>query len=223
MHAPTVMILAAGRGKRMGSLTDHCPKPLLQIADKAIIEYHLNALQQQGFSNIVINTAYLGEKLPETLGNGEAYGLNIQYSHEQKLGLETAGGIIHALPLLGTEPFIVINGDVWTDYPFSQLRLPSKSLAHLVLVDNPEHNPKGDFSMQSGLLKPCNEAGFTFSGIGIYSPSLFKSLTPGFRPLKEPLLNAMSSNTISGELYHGIWADIGTPERLIEITNTLHP
>jgi len=215
---PKVMILAAGRGQRMGAMTDDCPKPLLKISGKPIIEYHLDALKQQGFHDIVINTAYLGHKLPEALGDGSLYGLNIQYSHEQALGLETAGGIINALPLLGNAPFIVINGDIWTDYDFSKLALPSNKLAHIVLVNNPEHNPDGDFSLiNNNVRSEANLNTYTFSGIGVYHPDLFLGLSSGFRPLKEPLLHAISENHVSGELHSGEWQDIGTPKRLLEI------
>jgi len=216
------MILAAGRGTRMRELTDHCPKPLLEVAGKSLIEYHIQALAKAGIQHIVINTAYLGHMLEAALGDGSRWGVNIQYSHEQELGLETAGGIINALPLLGEEPFIVVNGDVWSDYDFAQLKLGDEHLAKLVLVNNPEHNPKGDFAIDADkLLSMFSLPRYTFSGISIYHPDFFEGLPNGFLALREPLRQGIQKGCISAEYYSGDWQDIGTPERLAELEQQL--
>ena len=212
------MILAAGRGTRMRHLTDHCPKPLLKVGGKTLIEYHIERLVGAGTERIIINTAYLGSRLPEALGNGERWGIVIDYSHEQELGLETAGGIINALPLLGDMPFIVVNGDVWTDYDFSHLVLPENKLGKLVLTDNPDHNLDGDFGIdQQGLLSLSALPRYTFSGISIYHPSFFTGLPVGFLPLREPLMKGIENKNLAAEYYPGEWHDIGTPERLAEL------
>lgn len=210
----TVMILAAGRGKRMRPLTDSCPKPLLRVGGKRLIEHHLQRLAQAGFKRVVINTAHLGHMIPEALGDGSRYGVDIHYSHESGEGLETAGGIINALPLLGEQPFIVINGDVWTDYPFEQLSLAKGQLAKLVLVENPEHNRAGDFALHGEQVRQDGNDSYTFSGIGIYHPALFAGYPVDFIPLREPLFKAIAQGKVGGEVYRGEWLDIGTPERL---------
>ncbi|EDY86123.1 nucleotidyl transferase [gamma proteobacterium HTCC5015] len=220
----TAMILAAGRGKRMAPLTDRTPKPLLKVGDKALIEYHLERLAAARFERVVINTAWLGAQIPETLGDGENYGVDIAYSHEREGGLETAGGIIQALPLLGEQPFAVINGDVWCDYPFEQLRLPAGNLGHLVLVDNPPQHPEGDFVLseqQQVSPRKGSQRGLTFSGIGVYHPQLFENWPVDFIPLRDVLVPAMASQVISGEHYRGEWQDIGTPERLEALRGSL--
>ena len=211
------MILAAGRGERMRPLTDNTPKPLLEVGGKALIEYHLAALQQAGVHDVIINYAWLGEQIESRLGNGDQYGLRIEYSPEIPAALETAGGIIQALPRLGTEPFIVINGDIWCDYPFQQLPRHPDGMAHLVMVDNPLHNPQGDFCLINGCLQAEGESKLTYSGIGVYHPQLFAGLEPGIRPLAPLLKNAMAAGQVSGEYYRGRWYDIGTPERLTEL------
>ena len=211
------MVLAAGRGERMRPLTDHTPKPLLEVGGKALIEYHLAALQQAGVEDVVINHAWLGGQIESRLGNGDRYGLRIEYSPEVPAALETAGGIIQALAWLGTEPFIVINGDIWCDYPLQRLPHHPEGLAHLVMVDNPPHNPQGDFCLNNGSLQAEGESTLTYSGIGVYHPQLFAGLEPGIRPLAPLLKNAMASNQVSGEHYLGCWYDIGTPGRLAEL------
>ena len=211
------MVLAAGRGDRMRPLTDHTPKPLLEVRGKALIEYHLAALQQAGVNEVVINHAWLGEQIESRLGNGDRYGLRIEYSPEIPEALETAGGIIQALARLGTEPFIVINGDIWCDYPLQRLPHHPDGLAHLVMVDNPPHNPQGDFCLNNGSLQAEGESKLTYSGIGVYHPQLFAGLEPGIRPLAPLLRNAMAAGQVSGEHYRGRWYDIGTPERLAEL------
>lgn len=211
------MILAAGRGERMRPLTDHLPKPLLRIGDRCLIEHHICRLVAAGIDDIVINHAWLGELIERMLGNGERYGCRLQYSAEGATGLETAGGIAKALPLLGEEPFWVINGDVWTDYPFDgQKELPATMLAHLVLVENPPQHPTGDFGLVDGLVLPHATQQWTFSGIGLYRPELFASVPAGVAKLAPLLRQAMATCQVSGEVYAGTWADIGTPERLAQ-------
>lgn len=210
------MILAAGRGERLRPLTDTIPKPLLNVHGQPLIAYHLQALAKIGARDVVINTAYLAEKIQQTLGDGSAYGLQIHYSYEPQV-LETGGGILKALPLLGPEPFLVINGDVWTDYPLANLIQPLQGLAHLVLVPNPLHNQQGDYSLVQGLVSLQGDTKYTFAGIGIYHPDLFAN-SPGeiFR-LPNVLEPAITKEQVSGELYTGIWTDVGTVERLAEV------
>ena len=215
------MILAAGRGERMRPLTDHTPKPLLEVGGKALIEYHLTALQQAGVQEIIINHAWLGEQIEARLGKGERYGLKIQYSPEVPVALETAGVIIQALSRLGTEPFIVVNGDIWCDYPMQQLPQQLDGLAHLVMVDNPPHNPQGDFCLTNGRLQAEGQDKLTYSGIGVYHPQLFAGLEPGIRPLAPLLKGAMAKGLVGGEQYEGQWLDIGTPERLHQLDTEL--
>jgi len=215
------MILAAGRGERMRPLTDHTPKPLLEVGGKALIEYHLMALHQAGIRDVIINHAWLGEQIESRLGNGERYGLEIQYSPEVPVALETAGGIIQALSRLGTEPFIVINGDIWCDYSMQQLPQQPDGLAHLVMVDNPPHNLQGDFCLTDGRLQVEGQSKLTYSGIGVYHPHLFAGLEPGIRPLAPLLKQAMAKGQVSGEHYRGRWLDIGAPERLHELDTAL--
>ncbi len=217
-----VMILAAGRGERMRPLTDTTPKPLLAVGGRPLIEWHLQALAEAGFRDVVINHAWLGAQIEQRLGNGERFGLRIRYSPEPAGALETAGGIVNALPLLGDGPFAVINGDIWTDYPLAQLpRSLGEDLAHLVLVDNPPHHPQGDFALQGGRVVADAEPRLTFSGIGVYAPQLFAGLEPGVRPLAPLLRAAMAERRVGGEHYRGRWFDIGTPERLAELDRQL--
>ena len=220
----TAMLLAAGRGERMRPLTDHIPKPLLAAGGKALIVWHLEALARAGFTLVVINHAYLGEQIETCLGNGATFGIKISYSRE-RVALETAGGIAHALPLLGNGPFLVVNADIWTDYDFAPLRqtgLASGQLAHLVMVNNPTHHPAGDFALLDLQVQSNMEPRLTFSGIGCYQPSLFAGLA-GNQPARlAPLLRqAMQRGQVSGELYGGHWYDIGTPARLAELDRKL--
>lgn len=221
------MILAAGRGERMRPLTDNTPKPLLKVAGKMLIEYHLEKLKAAQITEVVINHAWLGKKIEQALGDGSKYGLTIQYSAETQ-ALETAGGIINALPLLGDDLFIAINGDIFCDYDFSNLPSSIMGLAHLVLVDNPPHHPEGDFSLTpSGLVEQTGENKQTFSGIGIYHPDLFHNYSMAMKGKKGKLALApvlrqtMDQNQVSGESYQGIWHDIGTAERLNELNLSL--
>jgi N-acetyl-alpha-D-muramate 1-phosphate uridylyltransferase len=213
------MVLAAGRGERMRPLTDREPKPLLRVGGKRLIEYHLERLAAGGFREVVINTAWLGDMIPAALGSGGQYGLAITYSHERPEALETGGGIFQALPLLGSGPFLLVNGDVWTDIEFGALRRapPAGSLAHLVLVRNPPQHARGDFSLDGGWLSEGAATRHTYSGIGIYTPEFFEGCTPGRFPLLPLLRRAIAQRALSGELHEGRWYDIGTTERLASL------
>jgi len=208
------MILAAGLGSRMRPLTDVTPKPLLTIGGIPLIVWHIERLAHDGFTDIVVNIAHLGYQIPEALGDGSNWGVNITYSDEQEEGgLESAGGIIKALPLLGDKPFLVVNGDIFTDYNFEyEKSLPEGILAHLILVPNPDHNPEGDFALQD--TRVVDAKAYTFSGIGYYSAKLFEQLPYGKSTLAPLLREAMKEGKVTGELYEGEWLDIGTPERL---------
>lgn len=208
------MILSAGRGERLRPLTDRQPKPLLPAGGKPLIVHLLRALAAAGYSDIVVNLAHLGEQLRAALGDGAQYGVRIRYTEEPDGALETAGGIRNALPLLGDEPFLVVNGDIVTDFPYASLRGRPAGLAHLVLVPNPPHKAQGDFGLAGGRLSPDGADGHTFAGIGVYRPQLFAGLTPGRFPLAPLLRQAMAGGQVSGELYRGFWLDVGTPERL---------
>lgn len=216
------MILAAGKGERMRPLTEVTPKPLLKVGGRSLIEYHLDRLAKQGFREVVINTAWLGDQIPAALGDGHDRGLKIEYSSERPEPLETAGGIANALHLLGDEPFLVINGDIWCDYcPDPELNLGDR-LAHLVLVNNPEHNPAGDFSLQGQVVSNQAELMLTFSGIGYYRPEMFSNIAAGAPAPLAPLLRDLASRSLlSGEHYQGEWLDIGTPERLRQLDTSL--
>jgi len=215
------MILAAGRGERMRPLTDTTPKPLLRIGGQTLIERHVHALAQAGITELVINYAHLGEQIEKALGDGNAYGVSICYSPERGNVLETGGGIMNALPLLGADPFLVVNGDIWTGFSFDGLPSQPEGLAHLVMVENPEHHPQGDFSLSQGQLSQQGPAMLTFSGIGVYRPELFTDCNPGAFPLGPVLRKAMDAGQVSGELYAGGWFDIGTPERLDAVNRVI--
>jgi N-acetyl-alpha-D-muramate 1-phosphate uridylyltransferase len=231
------MILAAGRGERMRPLTDFTPKPLLKVGGKPLIVWHLERLAQAGFKDIVINHAHLGEQIEQALGNGAQWGLSIEYSPE-KVALETAGGIANALHLLGSEPFLVINGDTFTEIDFKDAEKNFKStalqpnihagaglalkLAHLVLVDNPPQHPNGDFAIENGMLENIGAQMLTFSGVGVYHPSLFADIVKGQPAKLAPLLRkAIDHNAATAQYYQGIWHDIGTPERLRNLDEKL--
>ncbi|VAW86837.1 Glucose-1-phosphate thymidylyltransferase [hydrothermal vent metagenome] len=215
------MILAAGRGERMRPLTDVTPKPLLKVGGDYLIAYQLRSLVAVGITEIVINHAWLGEQLEQALGDGRQYGAQIRYSAEGAMGLETAGGIKHALPLLGDMPFVVVNGDVWSDFSFASLPKVPAGLAHLVLVDNPLFHPEGDFSLQRGQVRCDGERKLTFSGIGVYRAELFESMSEGRSPLAPLLRSAMVTGVVSGEYYGGRWVDVGTPARLKALDHEL--
>jgi len=252
------MILAAGKGRRMRPLTDVTPKPLLEVAGKPLIAHHIARLAAAGFTEIVINVSHLGQQLVDFLGDGSQWQVAISISSEQT-PLETAGGIIQALPRLGDAPFLLVNGDVFTDYPFSQLRgtAPAERGAHIVLVPNPAHRPEGDFllrdrrvenlsvaaessdatqdvapeqtsvpeanrsverhrvsALAQGSTSSLNGGSATYSGIGVYDPAMFHDCVPGKQPLKPLLDSAIADGALTGELYQGVWEDVGTPERL---------
>ncbi len=212
------MILAAGKGERMRPLTLHTPKPLLPVAGQPLIEYHLRALAAAGFTEVVINHAWLGQQIENHLGDGSRFGLSIRYSPEGE-PLETGGGIFKALPLLGEGPFLLVNGDVWTDYDLARLRVPLQGLAHLVLVDNPGHHGRGDFRLQGTQVVDGDDAPgtLTFSGLSVLHPALFDGCQPGAFKLAPLLRQAMAAGQVSGEHYLGRWVDVGTQERLAEV------
>lgn len=227
------MILAAGLGTRMRPLTDNTPKPLLKVGGKPLIVWHLEALRAASITEIVINTAWLGHKLEAALGDGGRYGVKIAWSHEPEgQPLETAGGIVQALPLLGHSPFLLVNGDIWLRQRFTPLRtaLAAGKQAHLVLVDNPLHHPQGDFLLacgddapQAGAIHPLSARPdargwrLTYAGLAVYCPTLFQGLARGVRPLAPLLHEAIADGAVSGEYFPGPWVDVGTPERLREL------
>ena len=210
----SAMILAAGRGERMRPLTDRVPKPLLEVRGKALIEYHLERLATAGIRQVVVNLCWLGAMLRDRLGDGSRYGVRIAYSEESPHALETAGGIFRALPLLGEQPFLVLNGDIFTDYPAASAALGAECDAHLVLVPNPPQHQQGDFGLEQGLAVPSAPVQYTFSGIGVYRPQFFAGCVDGAFPLKPLLLRSMAARRCSAELYGGQWEDVGTPQRL---------
>lgn len=210
----TAMILAAGRGERLRPMTDTIPKPLLKVRGQPLIERHVAALARAGIERIVINLAWLGSQIREYLGDGARYGVNIIYSEEQPRALETAGGIFRALPHLAPGPFAVVNGDIYTDFPFGTLELTCERDAHLVLVPNPVQHPLGDFGLQQGLALAEAASRYTFSGIAVYGCAFFAGCTDGAYPLKPLLLRSMAAKRCSAQLYTGLWEDVGTPERL---------
>lgn len=237
LELPAAMLLSAGRGERMRPLTDTLPKPLVKVGDKTLIEWHLQALHNAGVRRVVINHAHLGEQIVALLGNGHRYGLEINYSAEPLGGLETAGGIMQALPLLGEAPFVVVNADIWTDYNFALLatklgaklgadlgadlgaKLGNGILAHLVLVDTPTFKSQGDFFLDDkGMVNRCgNGKSLTFAGVSLQSPQLFAGFKAGRLALLPVLQKAIEQNKISGEHYRGEWSDIGTLQRLTEL------
>jgi len=217
------MILAAGRGERMRPLTLERPKPLLTVGGQPLIVHHLHALSMAGFRDLVVNLSWLGTQIRAALGDGSRYGVNLHYSDEGPEPLETGGGIFRALPLLGPGPFVVLNGDVWTDYPYARLRelLRPGDLAHLVLVPNPAHNPNGDFVLEGSRIVEGTGDRHTFSGVGVYRPELFAGCRDGIFKLAPLLRVAARAGQVSGELFDGEWLDIGTPARLAELDTRL--
>lgn len=209
------MILAAGRGKRMGELTQNIPKPLLTVNGQTLIEHQIQRLKANGFDDIVINLGYLGEQISRYLGDGSRYAVQITYSVEPQTGLETGGGVLHALPLLGKQPFLLTNADVYCDYPYAQLRQQQPQGIHLVLVDNPSFKSTGDFSLHSGCLQIGND--LTFSGISVINPQIFSQSRPGFFPIAPLFQTAIASHQATAEHYQGQWFDVGTPQRLAAV------
>lgn len=229
------LIFAAGKGERMRPLTDRTPKPLLQVGSKPLIVWQIEKLARAGASDIVINTSHLAELFPAALGDGSRWGIRIHYAYEGPTALETGGGMLNALPLLGAQPFIAVSSDIWCDADFSDLPDAPVKLAHLLMVNNPNHHPEGDFSLDAqGMLHEAGEPKLTFSGIGVYRPELLRdwrsvigdapgALTqpPSFK--LAPLLRAaMAREAVSGSHYHGAWTDVGTPQRLAQLEATQH-
>lgn len=220
------MILAAGKGERMRPLTDARPKPMLPVAGKPLIEYHLERLGAAGVREFVINLGWHGEQIRDAIGDGARWGVSVRYSEEGWPALESGGGIFHALPLLGAGPFLVVNGDVFVDYPWPALierarRLPPGDLAHLVLVPNPAHNPKGDFVLDHSRVTNGASPRLTFSGLSVHRPEFFAGCGAGHFPLLPLWRRRADEGTISGELYAGRWSDVGTPQRLGELEDAL--
>ena len=208
------MILAAGRGERLRPLTLATPKPLLEVRGRPLIGWHLAALARAGVREVVINLSWLGEQIRNTLGDGAAYGLRIAYSDEGPEPLETGGGIFRALPLLGPGPFLLVNGDVYTDYQPARLRAAPEALGHLVLVPNPPQHPRGDFALDAGRILEDGEPRYTYSGLAVLHPELFAGCSDGRFPLLPLFKRAIALGRLHGELYTGAWTDVGTPERL---------
>jgi N-acetyl-alpha-D-muramate 1-phosphate uridylyltransferase len=216
------MLLAAGRGERMRPLTDSCPKPLLKVAGKPLIQWHLERLAQAGIREVVINLSWLGDLIANALGDGSKYGLAIQYSREPWPPLETGGGLVQALPLLGEGPFLLVNGDVFTDMDFTRLRIAQGDVAQLVLVPNPEHHKTGDFWLnEQGRISTTGGERLTYSGVALLRPEFFAGATPGRFPLLPWLLRALDAGRLGGQRHSGVWLDIGTPERLAQLDATL--
>ena len=215
------MILAAGRGERMRPLTDTTPKPLLRAGGRTLIEYHLENLVRAGITDIVINHAHLGAQIEAALGDGARYGVHIRYSPEPEGALETGGGIYQALPHLGEGPFLVVNGDVWTDIEYASLPCDFAGEAYLVMVDNPEHHPVGDFCLHDGNVTAGEGLRLTFSGVGLYRAALFAGCAPGKFPLAPLLRAAMARGEVRGMHYTGRWWDVGTPQRLADLDKML--
>ncbi len=211
------LIFAAGKGDRMRPLTDHTPKPLLKVADKPLIVWHLEKLRAIGVRNVVINTSHLSEQFPATLGDGSRWELVIHYRYEGTEPLETGGGMLNALPLLGHAPFLVVNGDIWCDLDFSTLPQEPDALAHLIVTNNPSHNPDGDFVLRDGRLFDEPAPRSTFAGIGVYRPELLAALEPGKYSIVPTLRKAMRAGQVSGALFQGAWWDVGTPQRLAQL------
>ena len=214
------MVLAAGRGERMRPLTETRPKALLEVGGRPLIEHHLEALASAGIDNVVINLGWHGEQIAERIGSGAAWGLTVAYSPEGDNILETGGGIHRALPLLGAEPFLVVNADVFTDMPMP-LELADDALGHLVLVPTPEHKAGGDFDLEDGRIAVADNPALTFSGVAVYRPELFADCVPGRFPLAPMLTAAARDGRLTGSLYEGLWVDVGTPERLEALNRSL--
>ncbi len=215
------MLLAAGRGERMRPLTDHTPKPLLPVGGKPLIAWHLEALARAGVREVIVNLSWLGPQIRAALGEGRQFGLRIRYSEEGSPPLETGGGIFQALPLLGPRPFLVVNGDTYTDIDLGSLRLSGAADARLVLVPNPPEHPQGDFVLDGDSIVNRDGPRLTYSGIGIFSPALFAGCTAGQFPLLSLLKRAIAAGRLQGQRHAGEWRDIGTPERLAALDREL--
>ncbi len=215
MSPRTAILLAAGRGERLRPITDTVPKPLVEVAGKPLIGYHLEALARSGVHDVVVNLSWLGERIRAALGTGARYGMRIHYSEEGPVALETGGGIFQALPLLGPAPFLVVNADVWTDLDFAALaELPAGADASIVLAPNPPHHPQGDFGLDGGRVVEGDSQRFTYTGIGLYRPEFFAGCRAGRFPLLPLLKRAIAAQRLRGEVFRGEWHDAGSPERL---------
>jgi N-acetyl-alpha-D-muramate 1-phosphate uridylyltransferase len=211
------MLLAAGRGERMRPVTDSTPKPLVRVGGRPLIAWHLAALARAGIREVVINLSWLGAQVRASLGDGRDHGVLITYSDEGPVALETGGGIFRAVPLLGPGPFLVVNADIWTDIDFAALSLEEGAHAHLLLIPNPPHHPRGDFGLEGDLVVTRDTDRYTYSGVGVYRPEFFGGCTPGRFPLL-PLLNrAIAAGLVRGEVHRGEWCDVGTVERLASL------
>ncbi len=208
------MVLAAGRGERLRPLTDEIPKSLVEVRGESLLERHLANIHASGIRTVVINLGWLGDRIVERVGSGERYGLNVLYSQEGNNILETGGGIHKALPMLGDDPFLVVNADIYTDMPVPEIELADDHIGHLVMVPSPEYRDGGDFDIEDGLIRNGETQRLTFSGVAMYRPSFFDGCEPGRFPLAPMLREAADNGQLSGSLYTGLWADIGTPERL---------
>jgi MurNAc alpha-1-phosphate uridylyltransferase len=215
------MVLAAGRGQRMQPLTDAMPKPLLQVNEQPLLDFHLHALARAGVRDIVINVAWLQQQIREHVGAGATYGLQVHYSDEGDTALETGGGIFRALPWLGDAPFWIVNGDIHVDFDFEPPALQPETLAHLYLTPNPAHNPAGDFSLEGSSVVNTGPAMLTYTGIAVLRPELFAGCVEGVFPLAPLLRGAAAAGNVAGELLPGSWCDVGTPERLAELDRRL--
>jgi MurNAc alpha-1-phosphate uridylyltransferase len=215
------MLLAAGRGERMRPLTDSLPKPLVQVGGRPLIAWHLAALARAGIREVVINLSWLGGQLSAALGDGGDFGVRIHWSDEGPVPLETGGGIFRALPLLGPAPFLVVNADIWTDIDFGRLQLAPEAHAHLVLIANPPHHPRGDFGLEGDRIIDRDSDRFTYSGVGVYRPEFFAGCSDGRFPLLPLLKRAIAAGRLHGELHRGQWCDVGTAERLASLVARL--
>ena len=213
------MILAAGRGERLRPVTDEIPKALVEINGESLLERHLKALADAGVTTVVINLGWLGERIVERIGSGSQYGIKVIYSPEYDCVLETGGGIHRALPLLGREPFWIVNADTYTDFHFPKLEPGENLLGHIVLVPTPAHKKEGDFNLVDGLVCNADSPAMTYSGIAVYRPEFFTGLEAGRFPLAPLLRKAADAGRLRGTLYEGRWEDIGTPERLVRLNN----
>jgi N-acetyl-alpha-D-muramate 1-phosphate uridylyltransferase len=215
------MLLAAGRGERLRPITDSLPKPLVRVGGRPLIAWHLTALARAGMREVVINVSWLGEQLRAALGDGRELGVHIHWSEEGPVPLETGGGILRALPLLAPGPFLVVSADIWTDIDFGRIRIADGAQAHLVLIPNPPHHPRGDFGLEGDRVVERDTDRFTYANVGLYRPELFEGFGPGRFPLLAALKRGIAARGITGELHRGEWCDVGTPERLAGLDKRL--
>jgi N-acetyl-alpha-D-muramate 1-phosphate uridylyltransferase len=215
------MLLAAGRGERLRPITDSLPKPLVRVRGRPLIVWHLVRLARAGVRDVVINLSWLGEQLRAALGDGREFGVRISWSEEGPVPLETGGGILKALPLLAPGPFLVVSSDIWTDVDFARIRIAPEARAHLVLIENPSHHPRGDFGLEDGWVVNRDSDRLTYANVGLYRPELFGDFGPGRFPLLSVLNRGIAARQVSGEIHRGDWCDVGTPERLADLEKRL--